>query len=83
MSELSPDELSIVGSGAYPGSRECAAQASEQTCKHAKCDTCRCNFLVAAVLDEEFGWRVVTCFPLDTEIYGRTLATCQVSGRDL
>jgi endonuclease YncB( thermonuclease family) len=25
----------------------------------------------------------VTCWPLDTDIFGRTVATCQVNGRDL
>ena len=83
MSELSPDELSMVSSGTYPGCRKCAAQESEQTSKHATCDTYRCDLLVTAALHEEIGGRVVTCFSIDADIYGRNVANYQVSGRDL
>jgi endonuclease YncB( thermonuclease family) len=59
------------------------APESEQTCKDAKGETYRCGLVATAVLEEEIGGRVVTCFPMDTDIYGRTVATCQVNGHDL
>jgi endonuclease YncB( thermonuclease family) len=39
--------------------------------------------LATSVLEEEIGNQVVTCFPVDTDKYGRTIATCSVNGRDL
>jgi endonuclease YncB( thermonuclease family) len=54
-----------------------------QPCKDAKGETYRCGSLAASVLEEEIGGRAVTCFPNDTDHYGRVVATCQVAGRDL
>ena len=55
----------------------------EQTCKDAKGETYRCGSLAASVLEEEIGGRAVTCFPQDTDQYGRVIAACEVNGRDL
>jgi endonuclease YncB( thermonuclease family) len=45
--------------------------------------TYRCGSLATAVLAEEIGGHRVTCYSVDTDSYGRTVATSQVSGPDL
>jgi endonuclease YncB( thermonuclease family) len=42
-----------------------------------------CGLLALDVLEEEIGNKPVTCFPIETDHYGRTVATCEVAGRDL
>jgi len=59
------------------------APESEQTCKDRQGELYRCGLLATAVLEEEVGGRSVTCFPIETDHYGRTVATCEVAGRDL
>ena len=59
------------------------APETDQPCTDAQGSTYRCGLLATSVLEEEIGGRPVTCFPLDTDRYGRTVATCEVSGRDL
>ena len=59
------------------------APESDQSCTDAQGATYRCGLLATSVLEEEIGGRAVTCFPVDTDRYGRTVATCEVNGRDL
>jgi endonuclease YncB( thermonuclease family) len=59
------------------------APESDQTCNDAHGAVYRCGLLATSVLEEEIGNQVVTCFPVDTDKYGRTIATCSVNGRDL
>jgi endonuclease YncB( thermonuclease family) len=59
------------------------APETDQTCKDKSGEVYRCGLLATAVLEEEVGGRVVTCFPIDTDLHGRTVATCEVAGRDL
>ena len=59
------------------------APESEQTCKDRQGELYRCGLLATAVLEEEVGGRSVTCFPIETDHYDRTVATCEVAGRDL
>jgi hypothetical protein len=54
---------------------------ARETCKEAKEEVYCCGLLATAVFEEEIGARVVTWFPLDTGVHGRTVATCQVNGR--
>ena len=55
----------------------------EQTCLDATYNSYRCGLLATSALEEFIGGREVTCFGGGTDIYGRTLATCSVSGHDL
>jgi endonuclease YncB( thermonuclease family) len=55
----------------------------EQTCLDGQKNPYHCGLLALDVLEEEIGGKAVTCFPIDTDHYGRTVATCEVAGRDL
>ena len=59
------------------------APEADQTCKDAKGVTYRCGLVATATLIEEIAGQPVTCFQVDTDKYGRTVATCAVNGRDL
>jgi endonuclease YncB( thermonuclease family) len=59
------------------------APESDQTCTDKDGASYRCGLLATAVLEEEIAGRAVTCFAIDTDRYGRTIASCEVNGRDL
>jgi endonuclease YncB( thermonuclease family) len=59
------------------------APETEQTCRDAQGASYRCGLLAASVLEEEIAGQPVTCFPMATDIHGRTVATCSVNGHDL
>jgi len=59
------------------------APETDQTCIDESGDDYRCGLLATALLEEEIAGRPVTCFPTGVDHYGRTIATCEVAGRDL
>nr|WP_183514729.1 MULTISPECIES: thermonuclease family protein [Brucella/Ochrobactrum group] len=61
------------------------APESAQTCKNAEGKLYRCGQHAALKLDAFIqDAQLVTCFPVDRDRYGRTVATCQTSkGQDI
>jgi endonuclease YncB( thermonuclease family) len=59
------------------------ASESSQLCRGEDSSQYRCGAEAANDLDSYIGWRPVNCAPLNLDQYGRTVATCSVSGTDL
>lgn len=59
------------------------APESNQLCRGDDSSLYRCGAEVANDLDSYIGRRPVNCVPLNLDQYGRTVATCSVSGTDL
>lgn len=59
------------------------APESEQRCFDAGKLPYKCGQLAADALEEEIGGAVVSCFTIDTDKYGRTVAVCTARGNDL
>ena len=59
------------------------APETDQFCTDADGKPYRCGLLATAVLEEEIAGRAVDCTPMGTDRYGRTVAICDVAGRDL
>ncbi|MDX3971623.1 MAG: thermonuclease family protein [Bradyrhizobium sp.] len=59
------------------------APESSQLCRGEDSSQYRCGAEAANDLDTYIGRRPVSCVPLNLDQYGRTVATCSVSGTDL
>ena len=56
---------------------------SSQLCRGEDSSQYRCGAQVANELDAFIAWRPVSCSPVSSDRYGRTVATCSVGGTDL
>ena len=59
------------------------APESSQLCRDDNSSLYRCGAQAASDLDTFVARRSVNCIPLNLDPYGRTVATCSVSGTDL
>jgi endonuclease YncB( thermonuclease family) len=59
------------------------APESSQLCRGEDSLQYRCGAQAANALDAFIGQRPINCSPLNLDPYGRTVATCSVSGADL
>lgn len=59
------------------------APEHDQLCRGDDSLPYRCGAKAANALDQFIGPRTVACVPVDTDRYGRTVATCSVAGVDL
>ncbi|SED24756.1 thermonuclease family protein [Bradyrhizobium erythrophlei] len=59
------------------------APESSQLCRGEDSSQYRCGAEAANDLDRYIGSRSVNCVPVNLDQYGRTVATCSVSGSDL
>ncbi len=59
------------------------APEAGQTCRNGDNSEYRCGQKAALVLEARIGAGVVSCERKDTDLYGRTVATCRAFGEDL
>jgi endonuclease YncB( thermonuclease family) len=59
------------------------APESDQICRDDRQQPYKCGLLATSALEQMIGDLPVTCYVMSGDRYGRTVAICEVNGRDL